>query len=607
MNPIQEIHYGVSISSQNITPKKGDFELRDHYLNILNSYPRKEALQIILNDDFEGLQSPLSDMGLNPQALKNIITGFIKDGKEVEAEKILRDVIDVYAWGIDNEVVQEKFINLLKLFGFKILRFSIDWSKAIDDQGRPNLIEIAKYKEFCEKLLSEDVNIQPIITISHFETAGYDIFSEEFESIFNKLSQLLLEELIPIGVKYFLAFNEPAVHSGGINLGFWGYNSFTKHDAKMSLNPIKTVKAIKTLTSQATNHYKFLKRIGDLSKTFYLNAKAIAEEKDTNVEILANFNFSVFFKGSNPNPIDSLITYLANKVDKDLQINAYNLGPDENGNMKRAFDILAINPYQVYDFALTNKLIRKALSKLFDEDILLKYFPDTSNKKLINPDLTKVGTHGQLLTPHAVAQAIKQMAEEHGFSKIVLTETGSDTNGEDPEGLKNKLWYLLEVIMELEILNDGKLSIPFALIWTLVQMWEILGPPGGGGGLWDFAILGKPLRAKEISIEIQNELNIKEEQANELAKQISHSGDVPLRIYDGMIEKLGIIFRGRRVEPDEMVESLMIKNKYNLVVDIIQITELRKYYEKQLDKISVDYLTEVLDILKNEYLLPVEA
>ncbi|MFS8130507.1 MAG: family 1 glycosylhydrolase [Candidatus Dojkabacteria bacterium] len=610
MNPSTEILNGISISNQHATPQEPDFELASHFLEILNNHSPRAALEAIENDFFVSFQTPLSDMGLNYQSLRNIIKTLVAQNKDDEAVDILKDILDLIVWGIDNEVVREKFINLLKLFDFKILRFALDWSKILTKDQQPNYSEIAKYKEFSQQLILS--GITPIITFSHFETNGLNILSDEFEKIFDRLTSAVLSELIPPsispsqnepipGVKYWLAFNEPAVHAGGMNI-FWGNSEFTAKD----INPkeVGYINAFFNGIKQASLHVNTLNRIGYLSKKFYEKAHRFGEANKTDVKVIANFNISVFDTGTSKNLIEGMVASTANYVDKDLQIGAYRRGIGVDGEILYGFDVAAINPYQIYKTTVINKFLRDKLSRFISADILLKLFPDTTNPKLMDPNLTRIGTHGQILSPHAIGTAIRHMVREYRFKEIVLTETGSDTSFDTPEGKINKTWYASEVKKELEMLVQEGISIPFSLIWTLIRMWEIVGPKGGGGGEWDFGILGEPMGKDEISTALCSELNIEENKAKILTEEMRRKGDTPLKMYEGMIDQLGNIFRKAEVFPDELVESLITKDKngnYNILVDILQVIQLRKYYEAKQDEISCNYLLEIEELLRNEY------
>ncbi|MEP7103414.1 MAG: family 1 glycosylhydrolase [Candidatus Dojkabacteria bacterium] len=584
-----QIQFGIATSSsQHGTPTEADFVFVEKLRQIIDNYSAEEALQMILNDSLSGEQSQtsLKEIGLNINAIRNIIAKYVEEGHLEEAIDIVRSIADLLVFGIDKEIVFYKYVELLKLFNFSILRFSLDWNKIVDEDNEPNSKEIYKYAKKVSLLIEN--GIEPIITFSHFETNGLDIHSPEFEKLFKKVSLEVLQNLIPLGVEYWIAFNEPAVHSGGINLGFWGKGT-------------PNIAGLK-------KHFKTVKRLGELSKFFYKTAHDVGRESGVNVKVIANFNVSFFDTGKHPTPLDKLSAWIGDKVDKDTQLNAYRF---EDG--KYAFDIIALNPYQIYNFALTNRFFRKLIPRLLkdltngaylygegeylnEELDFNNLIPNTSNPDFEDFNETRVGSHGEILHPKSISIAIKLMIERYHLTHVALTEVGADIYNKDEFSTEDKVWYLRKVKEELEKLVEDGISIPFVLIWTLIRMWEILGPNGGGIGVWDFGILGEPLSRKDIQINLIKHLEMDEVSAAKLAENIEREGNTPIRIYREMIENLGEIFISSKINLENVVEALITnKGEENeLVINILQLIELKEYYLKQEDSFSVRCIDGIL-------------
>ena len=114
---------------------------------------------------------------------------------------------------IDSYHRYKEDIALFKEMGFKCLRFSINWTRIYPkgDEATPNEAGLAFYDAFIDELLKND--IQPVITISHYETPLYlvdhygswrnrqliDFFLNYCNTLFTRYKGK---------VKYWMTFNE---------------------------------------------------------------------------------------------------------------------------------------------------------------------------------------------------------------------------------------------------------------------------------------------------------------------------------------------------------------------------------------------------------------
>ena len=119
-------------------------------------------------------------------------------------------------------------IALLAEMGFKVFRFSIAWSRIFPngDETEPNEEGLAFYDRVLDEL--EEYGIEPLITISHYETPLYlaeqynGWVSRDLIDFYERYCRVLFERY-GHRVKYWLTFNEinSVLHlpfmSGGIN------------------------------------------------------------------------------------------------------------------------------------------------------------------------------------------------------------------------------------------------------------------------------------------------------------------------------------------------------------------------------------------------------
>ena len=120
--------------------------------------------------------------GLNPQ-MSNLLKDFLmkkfknrstRDDISIAMTKAgvtdQEQLLSKRQFGIDFYHTYENDIDLLSEMGFKTFRTSLDWSRIFPngDDEEPNVAALEHYSKMIDYLLSK--NIEPIITMNHYET-----------------------------------------------------------------------------------------------------------------------------------------------------------------------------------------------------------------------------------------------------------------------------------------------------------------------------------------------------------------------------------------------------------------------------------------------------
>lgn len=116
-------------------------------------------------------------------------------------------------YGIDFYHTYESDIDLLSEMGFKTFRTSLDWSRIFPngDDEEPNVAALEHYSKMIDYLLSK--NIEPIITMNHYETPLNITFkyggwpNKDVIPMFEKFGKTLLD-WFGDRVKYWIVVNQ---------------------------------------------------------------------------------------------------------------------------------------------------------------------------------------------------------------------------------------------------------------------------------------------------------------------------------------------------------------------------------------------------------------
>lgn len=116
-------------------------------------------------------------------------------------------------YGIDFYHTYESDIDLLSEMGFKTFRTSLDWSRIFPNGGdeEPNVAALEHYSKMIDYLLSK--NIEPIITMNHYETPLNITFkyggwpNKDVIPMFEKFGKTLLD-WFGDRVKYWIVVNQ---------------------------------------------------------------------------------------------------------------------------------------------------------------------------------------------------------------------------------------------------------------------------------------------------------------------------------------------------------------------------------------------------------------
>ncbi len=102
-------------------------------------------------------------------------------------------------------------VALLKELGVDVYRFSIAWTRVIDENNNPNLIGINYYVNLCKELIKN--GIRPIVTLYHWDMPQFlmdkgGFTNDEIVSYFEKYTDIVTKALNGL-VKDYITINEP--------------------------------------------------------------------------------------------------------------------------------------------------------------------------------------------------------------------------------------------------------------------------------------------------------------------------------------------------------------------------------------------------------------
>ena len=119
--------------------------------------------------------------------------------------------------GSDGSKVCESYIKykddvkILKELGVKSYRFSIAWSRVIDESNNPNLKGIEYYKNLCKELINN--NITPLVTLYHWDMPQWiedlgGFLAPNIVELFSHYTDIVTKSLDGL-VKDYITINEP--------------------------------------------------------------------------------------------------------------------------------------------------------------------------------------------------------------------------------------------------------------------------------------------------------------------------------------------------------------------------------------------------------------
>lgn len=208
----------------------------------------------------------------------------------VDCPRVFTDTImDTYKYpshrGIDHYYRFKEDIDLFAEMGFKIYRFSINWTRIFPngDDEVPNEKGIEHYRKVL--LYCKEKGIEPLVTMSHYEfpyalTKKWNgWFDRRTIDCFMRYSLTIMNEYKDL-VKYWITFNE-------INIAILGSGD----TMSLGMNPINKLFDINN--NQEVSSEQMSKRMTALHNQFVASAKTVIEGKKIN----PNFQFGCMIAG----------------------------------------------------------------------------------------------------------------------------------------------------------------------------------------------------------------------------------------------------------------------------------------------------------------------
>jgi beta-glucosidase/6-phospho-beta-glucosidase/beta-galactosidase len=332
----------------------------------------------------------------------------------------------------------KEYLEILKQTGVSSCRMSIRWARVIDDEGRPIDEGIAHYVNQIKMVI--DAGLEPLVVLHHFDMLpGDEWVSNGIRERYSQFTELMLSNLIPLGVKKFIPINEPAVAAGNsYMIGVW--YPFKKN------NIVQHLKAVKNMASATQDFYKIAHRI--------------AEENNTEVEVIMSSNLCKFQIPEGSGIKNKSLETLRNLLENIDRLYLWFVG-------KNNMDAIGIQYYWSYKLPIPDLGIDLEKVIAHSEFGAVEQHEEKEVLRAI---------HGNLLEPHLVYDVIKKTWQV--FKKpIYVTEFGANISSLRPEV---KLWYFKESVKAiLKAISEG-IPVKGFWAWTLIRNFEILGIFGGG-------------------------------------------------------------------------------------------------------------------------------
>jgi len=164
-------------------------------------------------------------------------------------------------------------IKLIKEFGLKSLRFSIDWSMIEPKQGEFNQEALAHYHDLCDELIQ--AGITPMVTLHHFTHPIWfeDLGGFEFEKnirYFIRFSEFIFKEFHE-KVSLWCTINEPGIYT------FMSYLLGAFPPGKVK--PLVAYQVLKNLLQAHVETYQALKKLpgGDKAQIGFAHQHLVFE------------------------------------------------------------------------------------------------------------------------------------------------------------------------------------------------------------------------------------------------------------------------------------------------------------------------------------------
>ena len=323
-------------------------------------------------------------------------------------------------------------IELLKEFGIKAFRFSIEWSRIEPTEGNYDNDAINHYVEKAKKLIAN--NITPIITFHHFTTPEWLYKKDSWlnpnaDNYFDNYVEKLMEHL-PNEIEFFNTINEPGIFA------FFGYFSTNKFPPGIANEDI-FIKASQNVINAHKEALKTIKKHNQKSKVGMTHALQEWEDKDSK-ELKKYIKYNLedkFLEASSNDDFIGLQTYTIVRIPQSILLNIFT-----PILLKISFVRKYILPRILQIFAGRNGRIDK----------------DTRTTKM-----------GYEYRPQAVLYNIKRLHKLFPDKEIFITENGIATDDDD-----ERIEFVSDVLKDIHQYLDSNSKVIGYLYWSLLDNFE---------------------------------------------------------------------------------------------------------------------------------------
>ena len=323
-------------------------------------------------------------------------------------------------------------IELLKEFGIKAFRFSIEWSRIEPTDGNFDTDAINHYVEKAKKLIAN--NITPIITFHHFTTPGWLYKKDSWlnpnaDNYFENYVEKLMEYL-PNEIEYFNTINEPGIFA------FFGYFSTNKFPPGIA-NESKFIQASENIMSAHKKALKTIKKYNQNAKVGMTHALQEWEDDDKNKlkEYLKYHLEDKFLDASVDDDFIGLQTYTIVRYPKNIFL--------------KIFNSLLLNIGFVRKFILPR---------------IIQIFAGRNGAITSETRTTKMGYEYR---PEAVLYNLRRLNKIFPDKEIFITENGIATDNDD-----ERIEFVTTVLQDVHRFQAEHNNVIGYLYWSLLDNFE---------------------------------------------------------------------------------------------------------------------------------------
>ena len=323
-------------------------------------------------------------------------------------------------------------IELLKEFGIKAFRFSIEWSRIEPTEGNFDTDAINHYVEKAKKLIAN--NITPIITFHHFTTPEWLYKKDSWlnpnaDNYFDNNVEKLMEYL-PNEIEYFNTINEPGIFA------FFGYFSTNKFPPGIA-NESKFIQASENIMSAHKKALKTIKKYNQNAKVGMTHALQEWEDDDNNKlkEYLKYHLEDKFLDASVDDDFIGLQTYTIVRYPKNIFL--------------KIFNSLLLNIGFVRKFILPR---------------IIQIFAGRNGAITSETRTTKMGYEYR---PEAVLYNLRRLNKIFPDKEIFITENGIATDNDD-----ERIEFVTTVLQDVHKFQAEHNNVIGYLYWSLLDNFE---------------------------------------------------------------------------------------------------------------------------------------